>query len=143
MKISGFTFVRNAIRLQYPIVESIQSILPIVDEFVVIVGDGDDETEGVVRSIGSPKLRILESKWNPNVNTGGYVFAQQTNIGLLNCTGDWAFYLQADEAIHESDHDCLIALMEKYRSDDRVEGLLLQRVMFYGDYKTIVVAHPF
>lgn len=32
MKVSGFTFVRNAVKYDYPIVESIQSILPLVDE---------------------------------------------------------------------------------------------------------------
>jgi glycosyltransferase involved in cell wall biosynthesis len=143
MMISGFTLVRNATRLEYPIVESIRSILPIVDEFVVNVGDSDDGTLKLVRSIGSSKLRIVESKWNPNLTTGGYILAQQTNIALFNCTGEWAIYLQADEAIHERDHERLVELMGKYRADNAVEGLLLQRLMFYGDYRTIVVAHPF
>lgn len=143
MKISGFTFVRNATRLQYPIAGSIQSVLPIVDEFVVVVGDSSDETVAAVQGIGSPKIRLVPSRWNPNVNSGGYVLAQQTNIGLFNCTGEWAIYLQADEAIHERDHATLTAHMERYRHDDGVEGMLLQRVTFFGDYHTIVTAHPF
>jgi len=93
MKVSGFTFVRDAVRLDYPIVESIQSILPIVDEFVVNVGASDDGTLDLVRSIPSPKIRIVESTWNPNLSSGGYVLSQQTNIALFNCTGDWAIYL--------------------------------------------------
>ena len=28
MKVSGFTFARNAVRLRYPLVESIRSLLP-------------------------------------------------------------------------------------------------------------------
>jgi glycosyltransferase involved in cell wall biosynthesis len=143
VKISGFTFVRNAVKLQYPVVESIQSILPIVDEFVVNIGESDDDTSGLVRRIGSPKIRIIESKWNPHVATGGYVLAQQTNVALFNCTGEWAIYLQADEAIHEADHPRLLELMERYRGNDDIEGLLLERVTFYGDYQTMVVAHPF
>ena len=35
MKISGFTMVRNAGKYYFPIKESIQSVLPIVDEFIV------------------------------------------------------------------------------------------------------------
>jgi len=142
MKVSGFTFVRDAVRLDYPIVESIQSILPIVDEFVVNVGVSNDGTIDLVRSIGSPKIRIIESTWNPNLSRGGYVLAQQTNIALFNCTGDWAIYLQSDEAVHERDHAALLDLMAQYRTDDGVEGLLLQRVSFYGDYETILNVHP-
>lgn len=143
MKVSGFTFVRNAARLDYPIVESIQSILPIVDEFVVNVGNSDDATLDLIRGIGSPKIRIVESHWNPNVSSGGYVLAQQTNIALFNCTGTWAIYLQADEAMHERDHAWLRAMMTKYAADDRVEGLLLRRLSFYGDYKTLNNIRPF
>jgi len=143
MKVSGFTFVRDAVRLDYPIVECIQSILPIVDEFVVNVGASDDGTIDLVRGIGSSKLRIVESTWNPKLSYGGYVLAQQTNVALFNCTGDWAIYLQSDEAIHERDHAQLLDLMARYRADDGVEGLLLQRVSFYGDYGTVVNVHPF
>jgi hypothetical protein len=143
LKISGFTFARNAVKLQYPIVESIRSILPIVDEFVVAVGQGEDDTAGLIRSIGSPKIRIIDSQWNPNVRTGGYVLAQQTNVALLNCTGEWAIYLQADEAIHERDHGRLVELMTQYREDDRIEGMLMQRISFFGDYDTVLDVHPF
>jgi glycosyltransferase involved in cell wall biosynthesis len=142
MKVSGFTFVRDAVRLDYPVVECIQSVLPIVDEFVVNVGISTDGTIDLIRSIESPKIRIIESAWNPNLATGGYVLAQQTNIALFNCTGEWAIYLQSDEAVHERDHAALVDLMARYRADDRVEGLMLQRVSFYGDYGTILNVHP-
>lgn len=142
MKVSGFTFVRDAVRLDYPILESIQSILPIVDEFVVNVGASNDGTIDLVRQIANPKVRIIESTWNPNISSGGYVLAQQTDIALFNCTGEWAIYLQSDEAIHERDHAQLLDLMARYRNDDGVEGLLLQRVSFYGDYGTILNMHP-
>ncbi len=103
MKISGFTIASNAIRFDYPVVESIKSILPIVDEFIVNVGPDEDGTLSLIESIGDPKIKIIRSQWNPNLDTGGYLFAQQTNIALFNCTGSWAFYLQADEVVHEDD----------------------------------------
>jgi len=143
MRVSGFTFIRNAVRLDYPVVESINSILPIVDEFVVNVGQSDDHTLGLIRSIGSPKIRIVESHWNPNLSSGGYVLAQQTNVALFNCTGIWAIYLQADEAVHERDHAWLRAMMQKYADDERVEGLVMRRLTFLGDYKTVSDIHPF
>jgi glycosyltransferase involved in cell wall biosynthesis len=143
MRVSAFTFVRNAERLDYPVVESIRSALPMVDEFVVNVGQSDDGTRTLISSIGDAKIRILDSVWNPNVRDGGYILSQQTNIALFNCTGDWAIYLQSDEAIREQDHARLRELMAAYRNDDRVEGMALRRLSFFGDYATVVDVHPF
>jgi glycosyltransferase involved in cell wall biosynthesis len=137
MRVSGFTFVRNAVRLEFPVVECIRSVLPMVDEFVVAVGHSDDGTEELIRSIGDERVVIVPTRWNPNVRTGGYVLAQQTNVALFSCTGQWAIYIQADEAIHEDDHAHLRSLMGKYLDDDRVESLSLHRTNFVGDYRTI------
>lgn len=142
MKLSGFTFVRNAVRLDYPVVESIASILPIVDEFIVNVGPSDDGTLDLIRSIGDPKVKIIQSQWNPNVVSGGYVCAQQTNIALFNCMGKWAFYLQPDEVVHEDDHPLVMEYVDRYLDDDRVEGLALRELNFWGDLRTIVRVHP-
>ena len=142
MKISGFTFVRNSIRFDFPVVESIKSILPIVDEFIVNVGPDEDGTLDLVKSIGDPKIKIIQSQWNPHLNTGGYLFAQQTNIALFNCTGSWAFYLQADEVIHEEDLPLIMDCVDKYLEDDRVEGLALWHLDFWGDYRTIMNIYP-
>ena len=142
MKISGFTFVRNGIRFDFPVVESIKSVLSIVDEFIVNIGPDEDGTFDLIKSIGDPKIKIIQSQWNPNLNTGGYLFAQQTNIALFNCTGDWAFYLQADEVVHEDDLPLIMACAEKYREDDRVEGLTLYHLDFWGDYRTIMNVYP-
>jgi glycosyltransferase involved in cell wall biosynthesis len=142
MKLSGFTFIRNAVRYDYPVVESIRSILPIVDEFIVNVSPDDDGTLKLIESIGSPKIKILQSQWNPNVATGGYVYAQQTNIAMFNCSGKWAFYVQADEVIHEEDLPRIMEYVDRYADDDRVEGLALNELTFWGDYKTIINVYP-
>src|SRR5689334_11127246 len=101
MKVSGFTIVRNAVKLHYPVVESIKSILPICDEFIVNVGDSEDKTLDLIKSIGDPKIRIIQTIWD--MKKGPTMLADQTNIALKECTGDWAFYLQTDEVIHERD----------------------------------------
>ncbi len=142
MKVSGFTFIRNGELLGYPFVESIKSILPIVDEFVVNVGRSEDRTLEMVKSIGSPKIRIIESAWNENIrpdySIGGYVYGQQKSIALFNTTGDWAFYLEGDEIVHEKDLDTIYKSMERYQNVDEVEALYFDYIHFYGNIKTYV-----
>jgi glycosyltransferase involved in cell wall biosynthesis len=141
MKVSGFTFVRNAIDLYYPIVEAITSILPICDEFIVAAGDSTDGTTEVVRSIQEPKIKIIQTVWDPAQFVRGAVNAQQTNIALDACTGDWAFYLQADEVVHEDDLEPLQRRLRVLLDDRRVEGLLFDYLHFYGDYEHYQIAH--
>lgn len=134
MKVSGFTFCRNAVRYDYPVVESIRSILPVVDEFIVNVGRCDDGTVELIRSIGDPKIQIVESVWDETMRKDGLIYSQQTNIALSHCTGDWAFYLQADEVIHEDDLPRIIEAMRTYYSNPTVKGLVFRYLHFVGDF---------
>ncbi len=134
MKISGFTFVKNAVQLYYPIVEAISSILPICDEIIVACGDSDDGTTDLVRSIGDDRIRIIETVWDPKYFVRGAINARQTNVALDQCTGDWCFYMQADEVVHERDLPGLREKMARYLDDPEVEGLLFDYKHFYGDY---------
>lgn len=134
MKVSGFTFLNGAVDLGYPFRESIKSALPICDEFIVVVGEREDGTAEAVAAIRDPKIKIYRSTWNPHVWV--YAFAQQTNIALFNCTGDWAFSIQGDEVIHEDDYETLRASMKKHLDDPRVEGLTFDYVHFYGNHNT-------
>jgi glycosyltransferase involved in cell wall biosynthesis len=142
MKISGFTFLRNGQKLGYPFVASIKSILPIVDEFVIALGPCDDETERMLREIGDARIRIVPTQWNeriqPDYSVKGFVYGQQKTIALANCTGDWAFYLEADEVIHETDLPKIRGAMEKYLDDAEVEALAFDYLHFYGNQNTIV-----
>lgn len=136
MKITGFTIIKNALINDYPIVEAIKSVLPIVDDFIVLVGDSDDDTEHLIQSINSPKLRIHRSVWNKALNKGGAALADETNkaFDLIDKDTTWAFYIQGDECIHEKYHAEILAATEKYASDTRVEGLLFKYLHFYGTY---------
>ncbi len=136
MKISGFTFLRNARMLGFPFVQSIKSILPIVDEFIIALGPCEDNTEKMILEIGDPKIKIIHTTWNDNMQCKGYVYAQQKNIALYNCTGDWAFYLEGDEVIHENDLPAITASMKKYENDSRVEALVFDYIHFYGNKNT-------
>jgi len=141
MKVSGFTFLRNGQKLGYPFTASIRSILPLVDEFVIALGPCDDDTEKMVRDIGDPKIRIIPTTWNERMrgdySVGGFVYGQQKSIALFNCTGDWAFYLEADEVVHENDLPTIRAAMEKHLDDERVEALAFDFLHFYGNKNTV------
>ena len=141
MKVSGFTFLRNGQRLGYPFMASIRSILPLVDEFVIALGPCDDDTEKMLREIGDAKIRIIPTRWNENLRSDysvkGFAYGQQKSIALFNCTGDWAFYLEADEVLHEKDLPKIRAAMEKHLPDERVEALAFDYLHFYGNKNTI------
>ena len=142
MTVSGFTFLRNGQKFGYPFVASIRSVLPVVDEFVVALGPCEDDTEKLLREIGDPKIRIIPTRWNerlrPDYSVKGFVYGQQKSIALFNCTGDWAFYLEADEVVHENDLPKIRAAMEKYLADGRVEALAFDYLHFYGNANTCV-----
>ena len=139
MKVSGFTIVRNAIKFNYPVTESINSILPICDEFIVNVGDSDDDTLNLIKSIKSDKIKIIHSTWD--FSKGKEVLSEQTNIALKECTGDWAFYLQTDEVIHEADLPRLKKIMQKYLDDKNVDALRFRWFHFYGSYYRYRIDH--
>ena len=136
MRISGFTIIKNAVKNDYPVVEAITSILPVVDEMIVSVGDSEDKTEELIRSIPSDKIKIFNSFWDPAIRKGGEILAIETNKAFdkISPESDWAFYIQADEAVHEKYHQTILETARKYKDDKRVEGLLFRYLHFYGTY---------
>jgi len=138
MKVSAFTFIKNGQILGYPFLQSIQSILPIVDEFVINVGASEDETLDMIRSIQDKKIRIIQSKWNDGMHNRGYVYGQQKMIAQFNCTGDWAFYIEGDEVYHEEDLEKIHKSMELHLNDSKVEALVFDFKHFYGNANTIL-----
>ncbi len=133
MKISAFTFIKNGQLLGYPFVESIRSILPIVDEFVVNVGASEDNTLQLIQEIDDPKIRIIESSWNEKMQDRGYVYGQQKMIAQFNCTGDWAFYLEGDEIVHEDDLQKIQDCCKKHLDNQEVEAITFDYYHFYGN----------
>jgi hypothetical protein len=139
MKVAGFTIIRNAIKFDYPVVEAITSILPICDEFIVAVGNSEDETLQLIKNINSPKIKIIETVWDDSLRHGGQVLAIETNkaFDAISKDVDWCFYIQSDECVHEKYLVSIKEEMLKYRDDKQVEGLLFNYVHFYGTYNYI------
>ena len=134
MKISGFTICRNPLRLEYPLLEVIKSALPLVDEFIVSIGPSDDGTIEQLESLDSPKIRVIPSAWDESLQEKGLLFSKETNAALEHCTGDWAFYLQADEVIHEDDYDRILKGMRDHFHHPQIIGFVFNYLHFYGDY---------
>lgn len=134
MRVSGFTLVRDGVRFGYPFVASIRSLLPLVDELIVACGDSQDDTRAQIAAIDSPKIRILDTVWDPELRRGGQIMSQQTNLALEKCTGDWCFYLQADEVLHENDYDSIRAAMQEGLDSLSLLGLWFNYKHFMGSY---------
>lgn len=132
--VSGFSIVRNAVTYGYPIAAALGSVAPLVDEVVVAVGRSEDGTLELVRALDLPNLRIIETVWDESLRTGGAILAQQTNVALAACRHPWAFYIQADEAVHERDHGRIRAALERWRDDPAVDALRFRFLHFEGTY---------
>ena len=142
MLVSGFTFLRNAEISGYPYIESILSILPLVDEFICAVGPSVDETRKNIESIKDPKLKIIDTEWNENMRDRGFVYGQQKMIAQYQCQGDWAFYLEGDEVLHEADLEKIKLSLETYLDDHRVEAFYFDFLHFYGTpYQTGIAGY--
>lgn len=136
MKISGFTIIKDAVKNDYPVKEAILSILPVVDEMIVSIGKSDDGTEQLIKTIPSDKIKIVHSVWDPKLREGGKILAVETDKAFqhIDPTADWAFYIQADEAVHEKYHTTIREAAEKYLTDKKTDGLLFKYFHFYGTY---------
>jgi len=135
VKVSGFTIVRNAIKLDFPVEASIRSILPICDEVVVNVGRSEDETLELVRSIRDPKIRILETEWD--MSRRNTVLGLETHRAMRACLHPWGVYIQADEVLHERGAEELVVAIRAADADRRIEGLLVRYRHFYGGFDTV------
>ena len=143
MKVCGFTIIKNGIQFDYPVVESIKSILPVCDHFIVSVGDSEDDTLKLIQSIDSPKIQIVETVWDETQRENGRTLAIETDkaFQVIPPHFDWAFYIQADEVVHENSLPVINKAMEDNLHNKRVEGLLFKYYHFYGSYEYVGMAY--
>jgi len=138
VRVCGFSFVRNALENDYPVVEAVRSVLPLCDEFQLVVARSTDGTLDYLRAeLCDPRVVISEAPWDESLRTGGRILARLTDVALERCSGDWGLYVQADEAIHERYHPAVRACMEHHLADGEIQGLLFRFRHFYGGYHTV------
>jgi hypothetical protein len=136
--LSGFTLVRNAVKLDFPIVAAIRSVLEVCDEVVVNVGKSEDETRDLVTSIGDPRIRILDTEWD--FTKRNFMLSIETQRAMDACRGAWGIYIQADEVLHETGAAILKDKVSEWDRDGRVEGLLVDYLHFYGGFDTVATS---
>jgi hypothetical protein len=143
MNVNGFSFIKNAIKYDFPVVESIKSALPLCDKFYVAVGKSEDDTLNLIRSIDKNKIVIIETEWEEHVSEGGSVLALETDKAFraLPVETDWAIYIQGDELFHEQDYETIRNAMKLYHNNNKVEGLLLNYLHFYGSYSYVAESY--
>jgi hypothetical protein len=133
--LSAFTLVRNAIKLDFPIVPAIRSVLEVCDEVVVNVGKSEDDTRDLVASVHDPRVRILDSVWD--FTKQNEMLSHETLKAMTACRGGWGIYIQADEVLHEDGARLLKEKVAEWDADERVEGLLVRYLHFYGGFDRI------
>ncbi len=146
-KISAFTIIRNGVEFDFPFIESFNSILPVVDEFVINIGISSDQTKEVIQKWvqslskeNASKIRTFDSNWpldDPEQKKGGRILADQTNMALQKCLGDWCFYLQADEVVHEEDYAEILNTVKQANLKSEIQAIVFQYVHFYGNFNVI------
>ena len=139
MKVAGFSIARNVLKYDYPILEAIQSVLPLVDKFYIAVGKSEDETLAYIKSVQTDKIVLIETIWDEKLRVGGLVLSNETNKAFDSIPQefDWAIYIQGDEVIHEKYYPEILEQMNKWRTDKDVQGLLLKYQHFYGSYEYV------
>jgi hypothetical protein len=143
MKVNGFSFIKNAVKYDFPVVESIKSVLPLCDKFYIAVGKSDDQTLQLIRSIDKDKIVIIETEWDESQREGGRVLALETDkaLKMLPTDTDWAIYIQGDELFHDADYPAIKNAMKTYQHDSAVEGLLFNYLHFYGSYSFVAASY--
>jgi len=136
--LSGFTIVRNAVKLDFPIVPAIRSVLEVCDEVVVNVGKSEDETRDLVTSIDDPRIRIIDTEWD--FTKKNIMLSIETQRAMDACRGSWGIYIQADEVLHETGAHILKQRVKEWDRDERVEGLLVKYQHFYGGFDQVATS---
>lgn len=134
--VCGFTFVKNAVKFDFPLAESIRSALPLCEKFIVMLGDSDDGTRELIEQMGSSKIQIINSVWDESQKTGGRVYAIETDKAFqaIPPEYDWCLYIQADEVLHENDYQTITDALNKWHHRTDVDGLLFNYLHFYGSF---------
>jgi len=102
MKISAFTITTNCLKNQYPVIESIRSVLPEVDELIVVDGHSTDGTVEVIRALQDDKIKIVqdkETKWEDDWTY--WRMGKNWARGFDESTGDWVIKFDTDYIFKE------------------------------------------
>ncbi len=129
MKLSLYTFARNAIEQDYHIVAMLKHHVRYVDEIIVNEGYSSDGTYEAIKDI-DPKIRIIRSDWGKTWKDATWP-CEFKNTARKACTGDWCILVDSDEIIPESQ----FPLLRERLSTTSEEIFHAKIINFYGNYR--------
>jgi glycosyltransferase involved in cell wall biosynthesis len=146
MIISAWTTTTDCIKYGYPILENIKSMLPLVDEYIIVDGGSTDGTLELIESLNEPKIRIIndeDTKWEYNWDF--WRILHNFDRGFQECKGDIVICLDADYVIHEDGYDSIRQSFKDMINDNKIESqycrynfMLADRYFFKKD-RTLAV----
>lgn len=104
MKISGILAIKNGISGGFPFLEAVLSIMPVVDEFLIVDGGSNDGTWEILndlREMFPGKVGLFRHDWK--VSPSFESIDASFNEMVSQATGDWIFVAEGDEIWHEKD----------------------------------------
>lgn len=128
--ISGYIYVGNAEKRNYPFIESIKSLCGFCDEVIVAYSSSGDKTkEMLFENFGSSNLvKIHEVLFTPTMYIG-----EAKAFARALCTKDFCFQLDCDEVVHEEDYDKIKEILRFF--PEKYDILSLPVIdYFWGDH---------
>ena len=104
MKISGILVIKNGLSGGFPFLEAVLSIMPVVDEFLIVDGGSSDGTWEILGDLQRKfpgKVQLFSRVWE--VSPSFESIDASFNEMVSKVTGDWIFVAQGDEIWHEKD----------------------------------------
>lgn len=120
--ISVVFVIKNGVKQGYCFWESLLSCLPFADHIFISDGFSDDGTYDYLIKFKNKyedlvPITLTQDKWE-DTSFHGEEIANVSNKIISGVTGDWIYYLQADEVIHEDsvEHIKHIATLDRFNS---------------------------
>ena len=112
-KVSSFMVVKNAIKYEYPFIESIKSIFDFSDEIIILDGYSNDGTYEKLKELAEHSKKIIVKKVKTIDNKGNKIRLDSLLNEAMNlCKNEWCFYLHPDEVILETRIPYIKALLD-------------------------------
>lgn len=140
-RISGFTFIHNALDSGYPIIEAIRAVQSYVDEIVIIDMQSTDGTREILEQLAAynnddstyvnflglsdhyPPIKILDGFWG---NQAGKTL-RQAHLKYKECAGDVIIHFEADEVFDDRLIQRVVKLIKAGQTDISVHRLQIEQ----------------
>lgn len=119
--ITGHLIIRNGFKYDYPWLEAIDSILPAVDEFILLEAYSEDDTYKACLELAEKhkKIRLIRGSWSPQTEIEKerpyFALARLTNKCIFFVETDWHIQIQGDEVLHHDYIDYVKDLPNKLK----------------------------